>query len=127
MNKTLKLNYKRTFYMGFAFFAILMLWQMYNYYCPKFLEHFLGTDKAYLIGVIMAADNLFAVFMLPLFGALSDKTKSKWGRRMPYMVIGMFLSAIVFPIITVMYYLDSLIGVIVMMGLILLIMNSSCS
>lgn len=121
---TLKLNYKRTFYMGFAFFAILMLWQMYNYYCPKFLEHFLGTDKAYLIGVIMAADNLFAVFMLPLFGALSDKTKSKWGRRMPYMIIGMFLSAIVFPIITVMYYLDSLIGVIIMMGLILLIMNS---
>lgn len=123
-NKKLKLNYKRTFYMGFAFFAILMLWQMYNYYCPKFLEHFLGTDHAYLIGIIMAADNLFAVFMLPIFGALSDKTKSKWGKRMPYMVIGMALSAIVFPLITVMYYLNSLVGVIIMMGLILVIMNA---
>ncbi len=119
----LKLNYKRTFYMGFAFFAILMLWQMYNYYCPLFLETFFGKDKAYLIGLIMAADNLFAVFMLPLFGALSDKTKSKYGRRMPYMIIGMTLSAIIFPFIAVMYYLNSLVGVIVMMGLILLVMN----
>lgn len=119
----LKLNYKRTFYMGFAFFAILMLWQMYNYYCPLFLETFFGKDKAYLIGLIMAADNLFAIFMLPLFGALSDKTKSKYGRRMPYMIIGMTLSAIIFPFIAVMYYLNSLVGVIIMMGLILLVMN----
>jgi len=121
--KKLKLNYKRTFYMGFAFFAILMLWQMYNYYCPLFLEDLLGDDKTYLIGLIMAADNMFAIFMLPLFGALSDKTKTKWGRRMPYMVIGMILSAIVFPFVAVAYYKHSLIALIVMMGLILLIMN----
>lgn len=120
----LKLNYKRTFYMGFAFFAILMLWQMYNYYCPLFLETFFGSNQSYLIGIIMAADNFFAVFMLPLFGALSDKTKSKYGRRMPYMVIGMIFSAIAFPLIAVMYYLNSLVGVIIMMGLILIIMNS---
>ena len=81
--KKLKLNYKRTFYMGFAFFAILMLWQMYNYYCPLFLESMLGDSKAYVIGLIMAADNIFAIFMLPLFGSLSDKTHTKWGRRMP--------------------------------------------
>ncbi len=122
--KNLKLNYKRTFYMGFAFFAILMLWQMYNYYCPLFLETFFGKDQAYLIGIIMAADNLFAVFMLPLFGALSDRTKSKYGRRMPYMVLGMAASAIVFPFIAVMYYLNNLVGVIIMMGLILVIMNA---
>lgn len=121
--KKLKLNYKRTFYMGFAFFAILMLWQMYNYYCPLFLQQFLGTDKTYLIGLIMAADNFFAIFMLPLFGMLSDKTKSKWGRRMPYIVIGMVLSAIIFPLVAVAYYLNSLVGLIIMMGLILLIMN----
>lgn len=123
MNKELKLNYKRTFYMGFAFFAILMLWQMYNYYCPKFLEKFFPNEQ-YMIGIVMAADNLFAVIMLPLFGALSDKTKTKWGRRIPYMVIGMILSTVVFPFIAVMFYINSLVGVIIMMGLILLIMNS---
>lgn len=122
--KQLKLNYKRTFYMGFAFFAILMLWQMYNYYCPLFLEDLLGKDKTYLIGIIMAADNMFAVFMLPLFGALSDKTKSKWGRRMPYMVIGMVLSAIAFPFVAVAYSYSSLTAVIIMMLVILLIMNA---
>lgn len=119
----MKLNYKRTFYMGFAFFAILMLWQMYNYYCPLFLKEFLGTDKTYLIGIIMAADNFFAIFMLPLFGMLSDKTKSKWGRRMPYIVIGMILSVIAFPFVAVTYYFNSLVGLIVMMLVILLIMN----
>ncbi len=121
--KKLKLNYKRTFYMGFAFFAILMLWQMYNYYCPLFLKSLLGEKKEYLIGLIMAADNIFAVFMLPLFGILSDKTKTRWGRRMPYMVIGMILSAIVFPFVAIAYYLNSLVGLIILMGLILLIMN----
>lgn len=122
-NKKLKLNYKRTFYMGFAFFAILMLWQMYNYYCPKFLEHFLGENKAYLIGLIMAADNFIAIFMLPLFGALSDKTRSRYGRRMPYMVVGMILSAIIFPFVALMYYLNSFVGLVIMMGVILIVMN----
>lgn len=122
-NKTLKLNYKRTFYMGFAFFAILMLWQMYNYYCPKMLESILGAGHEYLIGIIMAADNFFAIFMLPLFGALSDKTKSKFGKRMPYMVIGMILSVVVFPLIAVAYYKDTVVGVVIMMALILVIMN----
>ena len=122
-DKKLKLNYKRTFYMGFAFFAILMLWQMYNYYCPLFLESMLGDSKAYVIGLIMAADNIFAIFMLPLFGSLSDKTHTKWGRRMPYMVVGMIASAICFPLIAVMYYVNSLVGLIIMMGLILIIMN----
>lgn len=121
--KKLKLNYKRTFYMGFAFFAILMLWQMYNYYCPLFLESMLGDSKAYVIGLIMAADNIFAIFMLPLFGSLSDKTHTKWGRRMPYLVVGMIASAICFPLIAVMYYVNSLVGLIIMMGLILIIMN----
>jgi Na+/melibiose symporter-like transporter len=71
----------------------------------------------------MAADNFFAIFMLPLFGALSDKTKSKYGKRMPYMVIGMILSVVVFPLIAVAYYKDTVVGVVIMMALILVIMN----
>lgn len=125
----LKLNYKRTFYIGFAFFSILMIWQLYNHYCPIFLNHLLGQkyqdadSLLYIVGVIMATDNLLAIFMLPIFGTLSDKTKSKMGRRMPYIIGGMLASVVLFPLIAVMFILESLVGVIVMMGLILIIMN----
>lgn len=127
----LKLNYKRTFYIGLAFFSILMIWQLYNHYCPIILEHLLAqkfpqqeeNSLFYIVGVIMAADNLLAIFMLPIFGTLSDKTKTKWGRRMPYIISGMLASVILFPFISVMFIINSLVGVIVMMGLILIVMN----
>lgn len=125
--RTLKLNTKNIIYIGFAFFAILMLWQVYNNYCPLFLDYLIrktyGESNSFVIGVIMAADNLIAIFMLPLFGTLSDKTKTKYGKRMPYIVIGMILSALVFPLIAIMFYIESLTGVILMMGLTLIIMN----
>lgn len=121
------LNKKRTFYIGFAFFSILMLWQMYNHYCPLFLDYLLrkttGSSDEFLIGLIMAGDNLLAIFMLPLFGNLSDKTKTRFGKRMPYIVTGMILSAILFPLIAVMFYIESLVGTIIMMGVILIVMN----
>lgn len=126
----LKLNYKRTFYIGFAFFSILMIWQLYNHYCPLFLESLLQKhypnqkeQMYYLIGIIMACDNLFAIFMLPLFGTLSDKTKTKWGRRMPYIILGMLGTALFFPFVAVMFINNTLVGLIIMMGVILVIMN----
>lgn len=126
-NKILKLNVKTTLYIGCAFFAILMLWQVYNNYCPLFLDYLIrkeyGQSNSFTIGIIMAADNLIAIFMLPIFGTLSDKTNTKYGKRMPYIVIGMILSAIIFPLISVMFYIESLTGVIIMMGLTLIIMN----
>lgn len=125
--KKLKLNMKNTLYIGCAFFSILMLWQMYNHYCPLFLDYLLrktiGESNELLIGLIMAGDNALAIFMIPLFGKLSDKTNTKYGKRMPYIVVGMILSAILFPMIAVMFYLESLVGTIIMMGLILIIMN----
>ena len=129
MNKELKLNFKNTIYIGFAFFSILMLWQIYNVYGSYFLDLLLEsriesrTDRSYIVGIIMALDNFFALFMLPIFGALSDRTKSKFGRRMPYIIFGMLASAILFPLIAVAFILNSLIGVIGMMLLILIIMN----
>ena len=129
MKKELRLDYARTFYIGFAFFAILMIWQLYNHYSPLFLDVLLEKKltnedhRWYIIGIIMAMDNLFALFMLPLFGYLSDKTKSKYGKRMPYIVLGMILSIVIFPLISVAYFFSSLWGVIVAMGLTLLIMN----
>ena len=124
----LKLNKKRTFYIGFSFFTILMLWQVYNYYCPMFLEELLNStfgqgDYNYLIGIIMALDNILALFMLPLFGALSDKTKSKLGRRMPYIIAGTLVSLVSFPFISFLYIKNSFIGVVLLMALILISMN----
>lgn len=130
MNKKLTLNVKRTMYIGLAFFTILMLWQVYNHYASLFLEDLLvtkyggkSTDYAYIIGAIMAADNLFGLFMLPIFGNLSDKTNSKYGKRIPYIIVGTILAAIIFPFIPVFYMKNSLIGVFITMGLTLLVMN----
>lgn len=121
--KTLKLNYKTTLFISLAFFSILMLWQVYNTYCPLFLEDLIGENKQYIIGVIMAADNIVALFLLPLFGRLSDKTHTKFGKRMPYIVTGMILAALVFPLIPLMYVKGSLVGLILMMFVILCIMH----
>ncbi|MCR5308994.1 MAG: MFS transporter [Bacilli bacterium] len=129
-SKPLKLNVKRTFIIGFAFFGILMLWQVYNTYCPLFLTETLvknnggkETDYQYIVGVLMALDNLVALIMLPIFGALSDKINTKFGKRMPFIVIGTILSAIVFPLIVVMYAINSLAGIIAMMCLTLIFMQ----
>lgn len=126
--KKLKLNYKRTFIIGLTFFTILMLWQMYNYYCPLFLARLLKNtygdkDYNYLIGIIMAMDNVLALFLLPLFGNLSDKTHSKYGRRMPFIVVGTIVSMILFPLIPLFFAKNSLVGVIATMGLVLIFMQ----
>ncbi len=129
MNHNLKLNYRNTFYIGFGFFSILMLWQIYNTYAPIFLARLLSEtgdidpESAPLVGFIMALDNFFALFMLPIFGILSDRTKTRYGRRIPYIIIGMFVAAIIFPLIAVAYILNSLAGVIIMMLLVLVVMN----
>ena len=87
-NRTLKLNYKNTLKIGLAFFGILMLWQVYNIYCPIILEAMLKDLNVehynYIIGVIMALDNVVAIIIMPIVGKLSDKTSSKLGKRMPY-------------------------------------------
>ena len=125
----LKLDYKHTFYIGLAFFAILMLWQVYNTYCPLILNDLLenkfnNADRlTYVIGIIMALDNLAALILMPIFGNLSDKTKTKYGKRMPYIIIGMFASLITFPMISVFYIYNNLIGVVIFMGLFLTIMQ----
>ena len=94
----LKLNLKRTFLIGFAFFGILLLWQVYDSWCPPLLTElfknsFGVTDEKqvqYLVGIMMAIDNLAALILLPIFGRLSDKTHTKIGKRMPYILVGTF-------------------------------------
>lgn len=121
LEKEVKLNYKRTFYIGFAFFTIMLLWQVYSYMCSTFFEKMGISDS--LSGAIMAADNIFALFMLPLFGTLSDKTKTKLGKRMPYIIVGTILAAVTFPFIAVFGIKQNLLGMLLVMGLILVFMN----
>ena len=71
-----KLNYKKTVYVGFAFFLILMFWQAYDNIIPKILTDKFGLSQT-VSGIIMALDNVLALFMLPLFGAISDRCRSK--------------------------------------------------
>jgi len=83
----MKLNYKRTILVGFAFFLICHFWQAYDTMIPKILTDKFGMSQTWS-GVIMALDNILALFMLPLFGALSDRCKSKRGKRTPFVIIG---------------------------------------
>ena len=89
----LKLNYKRTIFVGFAFFLISLFWQAYDSIIPKILTDKFGMSQ-FWSGVIMAFDNIIALFLLPLFGTLSDKCKSKRGRRTPFIVFGTLIAAV---------------------------------
>ena len=83
----MKLNYKRTILVGFAFFLICAFWQAYDNTVPLILTNKFGMSQTWS-GVIMAMDNVLALFLLPFFGALSDRTNTKIGRRMPFILGG---------------------------------------
>ena len=89
----MKLNYKRTIFVGFAFFLITAFWQAYDATIPVILTNKFGMSQTWS-GVIMALDNILALFMLPLFGALSDKCTAKSGKRTPFIVIGTIVAAV---------------------------------
>ncbi|MBP5632147.1 MAG: MFS transporter, partial [Clostridia bacterium] len=91
----MKLNYKRTILVGFAFFLICLFWQAYDNIVPLILTNKFGMSQTWS-GVIMALDNILALFLLPVFGALSDKVKTKSGRRTPFIMIGTILAAVLF-------------------------------
>ncbi|MEA4895549.1 MAG: MFS transporter [Oscillospiraceae bacterium] len=88
----MKLNYKRTIFVGFAFFLISAFWQGYDTIIPKILTDKFGMSQSWS-GAIMGLDNILALFMLPLFGVLSDKCKSPRGRRTPFIIFGTVVAA----------------------------------
>ena len=137
----LKLNYKRTFLIGFAFFGILLLWQVYDSWCPTFLtdifaRRMYGISSAelkagdpekilnvqWLVGIIMACDNLAALILLPIFGNLSDKTHTPLGKRMPYILTGTFVAAVAFPFIPLFFHANNIAGMVAMMAIVLMFM-----
>ena len=83
----MKLDHKRTVLVGLAFFSICAFWQMYDNIIPLILTHTFQLDET-VCGAIMAADNVLALFLLPFFGALSDRTSTRIGRRMPFILGG---------------------------------------
>lgn len=125
------LNNKRTFLLGLAFFGILMLWQVYYVYVPLYLEDTLISrwgktpdDWSYIIGLIMSLDNVFALFLIPIFSWFSDKkTRSRYGRRIPYIFFGTIAAAITFPLLAVMAIVNSLVWMVIMMVLVIIAMG----
>ena len=90
----MKLNTKRTVLVGFAFFLICAFWQIYDVTIAMTLTNKFGMRQD-LSGIVMALDNILALFMLPLFGGISDRCKSPRGRRTPFITVGT-LFAVVF-------------------------------
>jgi len=91
----MKLNYKRTILVGFAFFLISAFWQAYDAIVPLILTNKFDMSQGNS-GFIMSLDNIFAVFLLPIFGSLSDKLTTSKGRRTPFIVIGTIFAATFF-------------------------------
>ena len=118
--KKLRLNYPQTFLIGFGFLASSLAWSIYNSQVPLILEErFLmgGT----LIGTIMTIDNFFGVIFQPLIGAWSDNTRTRFGRRMPWIMLGLPICAILFAIVplqqTLVTFMAAIIGFNLIMAL----------
>ena len=102
----MKLNNKRTVLVGLAFLSICAFWQMYDNVVPLILTKTFHLNETFS-GAIMAADNILALFLLPFFGTLSDRTSTKIGKRTPYILCGTAAAVIllnVLPIIDNSYY-----------------------
>lgn len=126
----MKLNNKRTFTVGLAFLSICAFWQMYDSIVPLILTNTFHLNET-VSGAIMAADNILALFLLPFFGALSDKKSSRIGRRMPFILFGTGCAVI---LMNILPFLDNsyatepspfkLISFIVVLGLLLVAMGT---
>jgi len=92
-----KLDIKLTFLIGFAFFCTSISWSLYNQQVPISVLAYISSIA--IVGLIMGLDNLVGVFVQPVMGNASDNTRTKWGRRMPYIIIGIPVSALFFALI----------------------------
>ncbi len=117
----MKLNYKRTILIGFAFMGILAFWQFYDQVVPYILENIFGL-KTFAANAIMSVDNILAIFMLPLFGAISDRTKTKLGKRTPYILFGTIAASILLVINGIFTENRSFLGFVITLMLLLVTM-----
>lgn len=118
----MKLNYKRTFFMGLAFLSICAFWQMYDNIVPLMLQKTFHMNET-ITGVIMALDNVLAVFLLPALGAFSDKVDTPWGKRTPFIVVGTILASVLLILVGVANKAAALVPFIVLLLLLLVAMG----
>jgi MFS family permease len=126
----MKLNNKRTVLVGLAFLSICAFWQMYDNVIPLILTKTFHLHETFS-GAIMAADNILALFLLPFFGTLSDRTTAKTGKRTPYIVLGTAAAVILLnalPLIDNSYYAapstGKMIAFVMLLGLLLIAMGT---
>jgi maltose/moltooligosaccharide transporter len=119
----MKLNYKRTFFVGLAFMSICSFWQLYDSIVPLILRNTFGINDT-VAGAVMAADNVLALFLLPLFGMLSDKTDTRLGRRTPYILFGTLAAAIFMLLIPISDNMSSLVLFVIALGFALILMST---
>lgn len=117
----MKLNYRRTFFVGFAFLSIIAFWELYDGVIPKMLEGTFGLGET-AIGGIMAIDNVLALFLLPLLGALSDKVNTRLGRRIPFILGGTIVASIFIILLPIAEHQGNLILFMIALGIVLLAM-----
>ena len=126
----MKLNNKRTILVGLAFLTICAFWQMYDNVVPLILTKTFHMNETYS-GAIMAADNILALFLLPFFGGLSDRTNTKIGKRMPYILFGSACAIVLMNILPILdngYFTapaaGKLVGFVIILGLLLIAMGT---
>ena len=117
----MKLNYKRTILIGLAFMSILAFWQFYDQVIPYLLEYTFGL-KTLEANAIMSIDNVLAIFMLPIFGAISDRTRTKLGKRTPYILFGTIIASALLVVLGILEEQRNFTGFIVVLMVILVTM-----
>jgi MFS family permease len=132
------LNYKQTFLIGFGFMGCMLLWSVYNSYVPVIfrakLTEILGDGKLFgllgvatLVNAIMTIDNIFGVIFQPYFGKRSDSTHTKWGKRMPYIIICLPICAVFFSLIPVAATMKAGVLSIILMMTVIIFFNFTMS
>lgn len=106
---------RKTWLLGFGFFSISITWALYNAFVPFFLDNYLSSTL--LIGFMMTIDNYFALFLQPWVGNRSDKTNTRFGKRLPYLMIGMPLAALFVALVPFHVSLVTLVTFMVLMNL----------
>ena len=119
----MKLNYKRTLLVGFAFLSICAFWQLYDNVIPLILKNTFHMKDS-LVGVVMAMDNVLARFLLPFFGKLSDKCHTKLGRRTPFILGGTAAAVILMNILPYADNHEKLLLFVIPLGLLLIAMGT---
>jgi maltose/moltooligosaccharide transporter len=119
----MRLNYKRTFFVGLAFLSICAFWQLYDNIIPLMLKNTFGLGET-VTGVLMALDNVLALFLLPLFGSLSDKVTTPLGKRTPFIIGGTLVAVAAMTFIPIANKAASMILFLIFLGIVLVAMGS---